>query len=99
MGFVCVKSILPRVVKLAGERPPLDDREIALVYPQVVAEILGKKTAQHARALSLHQKVLVVLVPSSAWACQLQFWQTQICAQLNALAGRRAIERIVFKIV
>lgn len=99
MVFVSVKSILPKVVKHAGERPALDDREVTLIYRQVVAELLKQKTAQNSRALYLRQKILVVAVPSSVWACQLQFWQEQIRARINALAGRRAIERIVFKIV
>ncbi len=96
--FVPLKSILPKTKSLQKARTIFKADEINVAYGRVVGEVLNKKAAQNSRALFLRNKILRVAVPSSVWACQLQFVCAEITRKINQLAGKEMIERIVFRV-
>jgi len=96
--FVPLKSILLKTKSLQKVRTVFKADEIHVAYGRVVEEVLNKKAAQNSRALFLHNKILTVAVPSSVWACHLQFVCVKIIRKINQLAGKEIIERIVFRV-
>ncbi|MDD5626884.1 MAG: DUF721 domain-containing protein [Patescibacteria group bacterium] len=96
--FIPLKSVLPQITNRVGISVAIKEDQIPLAYKKVVEEILNQKAASASRVLFLHHKILTIEVPSSAWACQLQFSQAEIVEQLNTLCGREVVERIIFRV-
>ncbi|MDP2918054.1 MAG: DUF721 domain-containing protein [bacterium] len=97
--FISLKSVLPQFIDKIGAGAAIEKKQIPLAYQKIVAEVLNEKAARASRALFLRNKILTIAVPSSAWACQLQFVQHNVICEINKLLGERAVERIVFKVV
>lgn len=76
----------------------IEIKQIPLAYQKIVAEILNEKAARASRVLFLRNQILTISVPSSAWACQLQFVQHSVIQEINKLLGQKTVERIVFKV-
>jgi len=96
--FVPIKSILSKGIAKPKTSKAFEEREIAIIYAGIAEEVLNKKAAQNSRALFLKNRILTVTVPSSVWACQLQFVREDIIKKINNLTGREMVERIIFRI-
>lgn len=96
--FIPLKSILPEITDQVRREAAIRESELGPIYRWVVQEILGKKAAANSRALFLRNKILTVEVPSSVWACQLQFGQYEIVRKINELIGKEIVERMVFRV-
>jgi len=57
-------------------------------------EVVGPAVADHSRPVKLLGDVLVISVDSSAWATQLTYMTTTLCAQVNEAFGGPVVSRI-----
>ncbi len=96
--FIPLKSVLPQFANKVGFNAVIDEKQVPLVYQKVVEEIINQKAAKASRVLFLRHKILTIEVPSSAWACQLQFFQQVIIERINKLCGKELIERVTFRV-
>jgi predicted nucleic acid-binding Zn ribbon protein len=58
------------------------------------ADAVGEQLAQHARAVSIHQGVLLVEADSSAWMQEIQFHKRRILDRLEQSCGKRMIREL-----
>lgn len=86
-----VGDILERVLRRRGLARQLEYQRLLEDWPRLVGAGLARVT----RARSVRDGVLVVEVPSSAWAMELNLRRRQIMARLNAGRSVR-IERVLF---
>ena len=86
-----VRDILERVLRRRGLDRELEYQKLLEEWPQLVGAGLARVT----RARSVRNGVLVVEVPSSAWAMELNMRRRQIMARLNAGRSVR-VKRVMF---
>ena len=86
-----VGDILERVLRRRGLARQLEYQKLLEDWPGLVGAGLARVT----RARSVRDGVLVVEVPSSAWAMELNLRRQQIMARLNAGRSVR-IKRVMF---
>lgn len=88
--FKPVSAVLPRVLrKLHLDRAVAEQPAVA-----AWAEVAGEATARHARARSIEDGVLTVVVDNAGWKTQLTWLKPQLVARLNARLGRRIVRDI-----
>lgn len=86
-----VADVLGRVLRRRGLDRQLEYQKLVEDWPRLVGSGLARVT----RARSVRNGILIVEVPSSAWAMELNLRKRQIMARLNA--GRRVrIKRVMF---
>lgn len=86
-----VGDILERVLRRRGLARQMEYQKLLEEWPRLVGAGLARVT----RARSVRDGVLVVEVPSSAWAMELNLRRRQIMARVNA--GRNVrIKRVMF---
>lgn len=86
-----VGDVLERVLRRRGLATQMEYQKLLEDWPRLVGAGLARVT----RARSVRNGVLVVEVPSSAWAMELNLRRRQIMARLNA--GRNVrIKRVMF---
>lgn len=86
-----VGDVLERVLQRRGLARQMEYHKLLEDWPRLVGAGLARVT----RARSVRDGVLVVEVPSSAWAMELNLRRRQIMARLNA--GRRVrVKRVMF---
>jgi predicted nucleic acid-binding Zn ribbon protein len=85
-------SVLPKVVR------QLKLGEVVAAQPAVSdwAQIAGEKVAQHTRALSVDQGVLLVAADSPAWLTQLAYLKPQLIRSVCRRTGGGVIKDIRF---
>ncbi len=86
-----VGDVLGRVLRRRGLAKQLEYQKLLEEWPRLVGAGLARLT----RARSVRDGVLVVEVPSSAWAMELNMRRRQIMARLNAGRSVR-VKRLVF---
>ena len=86
-----VADVLERVLRRRGLDRELEYQKVLEEWPGLVGKGLARVT--HARAV--RNGILVVEVPSSAWAMELNLRRPQIMARLNAGRSIR-IRRVMF---
>lgn len=86
-----VGDVLERVLRRRGLARQMEYQKLLEDWPRLV----GAGVARVARARSVRDGVLVVEVPSSAWAMELNLRRRQIMARLNAGRSVR-IRRVMF---
>ena len=86
-----VRDILERVLRRRGLDRELEYQKLLEEWPRLVGAGLARVT----RARSVRNGVLVVEVPSSAWAMELNMRRRQIMARLNAGRSVR-VKRVMF---
>lgn len=86
-----VRDILERVLRRRGLGRQLEYQKLLEEWPRLVGAGLARVT----RARSVRNGVLVVEVPSSAWAMELNLRRRQIMARVNAGRSVR-IKRVMF---
>jgi predicted nucleic acid-binding Zn ribbon protein len=58
------------------------------------AEAVGEQLAQHTRAVSVHEGVLLVEADSSAWMQEIQFHKRRILDRLERLCGKGMVRKL-----
>lgn len=86
-----VADILERVLRRRGLARQMEYQKLLEDWPRLVGAGLARLT----RARSVRNGVLVVEVPSSAWAMELNLRRRQIIARLNAGRSVR-VKRVMF---
>ena len=86
-----IGDVLARVLRRRGLSRELEHQKLLQEWPRLVGAGLARVT----RARSVRNGVLVVEVPSSAWAMELNLRRRQIMARVNAGRSVR-IERVRF---
>ena len=86
-----VGDVLARVLRRRGLDRELEYQKVLEDWPRLVGSGLARVT----RARSVRNGVMVVEVPSSAWAMELNLRRRRIMARLNAGRGVR-IRRVIF---
>ncbi len=86
-----VGDVLERVLRRRGLARQMEYQRLLEDWPRLVGAGLARVT----RARSVRDAVLVVEVPSSAWAMELNLRRRQIMARLNAGRSVR-IRRVMF---
>ena len=86
-----VGEVLARVLKRRGLDQELEYQRVLEDWPRLVGSGLARVT----RARSVRNGVLVVEVPSSAWAMELNLRRRRIMARLNAGRSVR-VRRVIF---
>ena len=61
-------------------------------------EVVDRKIQKHTRAVKLQRKALYVVVESSTWASELNFFKKELLEKINSKAGYEAVRDIRFKV-
>lgn len=87
-----IGKILAAVVRDLGLAKRLSEQRAVVDW----AEIVGRRVAEHARALRVDSGRLFVEVDSPVWSQELSLMKRDILRQVNERIGRKAIENIHF---
>lgn len=85
-----VKNVVERLVAERGWKPDLDIAGAVARWPHVV----GPQLAEHTRAESFTEGVLVVRADSTSWATQVRLMAPQILTRIAADIGDGLVTRI-----
>lgn len=85
-----IGDVLPHVLSKLNLDKPL--REYRAV--EVWEEAVGEKLYQHARAVSIHQGVVLVEVDTSVWMQEIQFHKRRILNRLEQLCGEGSVREL-----
>jgi len=84
--------VLPRVLKQWKLDKVLAAQPAVDLWPQIA----GPKTVEHARAIEVDGKTLVIVVDSPAWSVQLRFLKPQLLKRIDARVGKGLITDLRF---
>ena len=90
--FRSVGSVLPRVLKGLKLDKVLAAQPAVDLWPQIA----GPKTDEHARAVEVDGKTLVIVVDGPAWSAQLRFLKPQLLKKIDARIGKGLITDLRF---
>ncbi len=90
--FQRLGSVLPRVVKGLKLQDAVVEQQVVAAWPECV----GARVAEHAQALYVERKSLVISVDSPAWMTELAFLRPQILARLEERLGAGLVEDLRF---
>ena len=86
--------LLPRILARAG-----DNRELTVTAAAVAwSRVAGEGLRQHAKAIRLDQKTLVVAVADAVWQKQLQSMSAELIFRINTLLRANVVDAIQFQI-
>jgi predicted nucleic acid-binding Zn ribbon protein len=88
--FRKVGSVLPTVLKHLKLDRTMATQPVVTLWP----EIAGAKIAEHARALTVEDRTLVLLVDGQAWMTQLKYLKPQLVKKIGERAGRGVVTDI-----
>jgi len=87
-----IGKILADVVRDLGLSKKLSEQRAVVEWEDIV----GRKVAEHARAMKVDNGRLFVEVDSSVWSQELTMMKRSILRQINDRIGRKAIDNIHF---
>jgi predicted nucleic acid-binding Zn ribbon protein len=87
-----IGKILADVVRDLGLSKKLSEQRAVVEW----ADIVGRRVAEHARAIRVDGGRLFVEVDSSVWSQELTLMKRTILKQINDRIGRKAIDNIHF---
>lgn len=87
-----IGKILETVVRDLGLTKKLSEQRAVIEWPDVV----GRRVAEHARAVRVDGGKLFVEVDSSVWTQELTMMKLEILRQINDRIGRDAIDNVHF---
>jgi predicted nucleic acid-binding Zn ribbon protein len=87
-----IGKILETVVSDLGLTRKLSEQRAVIEWPDVV----GRRVAEHARAVRVDGGKLLVEVDSSVWTQELTMMKLEILRQINERIGRDAIDNVHF---
>ena len=87
-------NILDRLTNKMGIAARLESEKAVVLW----GEVVGKDIARRARAVSVRNQILFVVVQNPAWLQELSLLKEGIIEKVNSLVGRQVIKDIVFRI-
>ena len=87
-----IAKVLEQVISDLGLAKKLREQRAVVDWEAIV----GKKVAQHSRAIRVDGGRLFVEVDSSVWAQELSLMKRRILRQVNVRAGDRVIDNVHF---
>jgi predicted nucleic acid-binding Zn ribbon protein len=87
-------NILDRLTVKMGIASRLESEKAVVLW----GEAVGKNIARRAKAVSVRNRILFVMVQNSAWLQELALLKEGIIEKLNLLVGKEVIKDIVFRI-
>jgi predicted nucleic acid-binding Zn ribbon protein len=87
-------KILDRLTVKMGIAARLESEKAVVLW----GEVVGKNIARRAKAVSVRNRILFVVVQNSAWLQELSLLKEGIIEKLNSLVGKEVIKDIVFRI-
>ncbi|OPX41726.1 MAG: hypothetical protein B1H13_00575 [Desulfobacteraceae bacterium 4484_190.3] len=89
-----LKEILDKLFKEGGLPFDMDNARIWKVWEEVV----GPPVARHAKPQWIKERLLRVGVSDPIWLHELRFQEQDIREKLNAALGKKAVEKIEFRL-
>ncbi len=93
---VSLGDALRRVIDELGIETRLLEQRVLLLWPEVVAEVVGEVGGQLTRAETIRRGELLVLVRQDAWRHRLLFERERLRERLNRSVGREVVRSIRF---
>ncbi len=87
-----IGKILESVVRDLGLAKKLSEQRAVIEWPDVV----GRRIAEHARAMRVDEGRLFVEVDSPVWSQELTLMRREILRQLNDRIGRKTVDNVHF---
>jgi len=87
-----IGKILTDVIRDLGLSKKLSEQRAVIEW----ADIVGRRVAEHARAVRVDGGLLFVEVDSSVWSQELTLMKRNILREINARIGRKAIDNVHF---
>lgn len=87
-----IGDVLSRTLADLGLTQRLKEADIVRLFPDIV----GKKIAEKARAISINKGVLRVKVSSAVWRQELNLTRQEMIERLNAACGEPVVKDIHF---
>lgn len=87
-----IGKILADVLRDLGLSKKLSEQRAVIEWPDIV----GRKVAEHARAVKVDNGRLFVEVDSPVWSQELTLMKQNVLRQINDRIGRKAIDNIHF---
>lgn len=87
-------KILDRLTTKMGIAARLESEKAVILWEEAV----GKNIARRAKAVSVRNRILFVVVQNSAWLQELSLLKEGIIEKLNSLVGKDVVKDIVFRI-
>ena len=87
-----IGKILADVIRDLGLGKKLSEQRAVIEWPDIV----GRRVAEHARALRVDSGMLFVEVDSPVWSQELTLMKRNILREINARIGREAIDNVHF---
>ncbi|HEY5600700.1 MAG TPA: DUF721 domain-containing protein [Patescibacteria group bacterium] len=95
-GFQKVDQVLKSNLKRKNVAEALSAAMLFTLWPKVIARVIPN--AYDCRPKVLKAKSLTISTTSHIQAAELRLRAPQLLKELNILAGKRAVERLVFKV-
>ena len=87
---------LRRVIDELGIETRLLEQRVLLLWPEVVAEVVGEVGGQLTRTETIRRGELLILVRQDAWRHRLLFERERLRERLNRSVGREVVRSIRF---
>lgn len=87
-------KILDRLTVKMGIASRLESEKAVVLW----GEAVGKNIARRAKAVSVRNRILFVIVQNSAWLQELSLLKEGIIEKINSLVGKDVVKDIVFRI-
>jgi predicted nucleic acid-binding Zn ribbon protein len=87
-------KILERLTARMGIAARLESEKAVVLWEEAV----GKGIARRAKAVSVRNQILFVVVQNSAWLQELSLLKEGVIEKLNSLVGKEVVKDIVFRI-
>jgi len=87
-------KILDRLATKMGIASRLESEKAVVLWEEAV----GKNIARRAKAVSIRNRILFVVVQNSAWLQELSLLKEGIIEKVNSLVGKEVVKDIVFRI-
>jgi predicted nucleic acid-binding Zn ribbon protein len=87
-----IGQILADVVRDLGLAKKMSEQRAVVEWPDIV----GRRVAEHSRALRVDGGRLLVEVDSSVWSQELTLMKRKILGRINDRIGRQAIDNVHF---
>jgi len=84
-------QIIEKMLNDTGLRPKLEQRSVEAMWP----EIAGRHIASYTRRVRLDGKLLHIYIESAALKEELGYLRDTLVAQINRIAGRKAVDNII----
>lgn len=97
MSFIKAGEILKKNLKRSNVSESLTAAMLFNLWPKVAAKLVP--FAQESRPRTLKGRILTIATTSHIQAAELRLKAPALLREINILAGKKVVERLVFKII